>query len=147
MILANVFYLLFAFRSTYFKFFFRSIRTIMSWFQKKISLKPRSRGAYLITEEIIGALPELKEYDVGVLHLFLQHTSAGISLNENWDSDVRQDLTKALNELLPDDVDGTHYAHSSAGEGPDDMVGHIKSTRKYFQSALFSITFILTSLL
>lgn len=102
----------------------------MSWFQKKISLKPRSRGAYIITEEIINALPELKEYDVGILHLFLQHTSAGISLNENWDSDVRQDLTKALNELLPDDVEGTHYAHSSAGEGPDDMVGHIKSTRE-----------------
>ncbi len=102
----------------------------MSWYQKKISLKSRSRGAYLITEEIINALPELKDYKVGVLHLFLQHTSAGLSLNENWDSDVRQDLNLALNELVPDDVKGTHYAHSSAGEGPDDMPGHIKSTRK-----------------
>lgn len=100
----------------------------MSWFQKKISLKPRSRGSYIITEEITNALPELKDYKVGILHLFLQHTSAGISLNENWDSDVPQDMTKALTELIPDDTSGTHYAHSSAGEGPDDMPGHIKSS-------------------
>ncbi|CCH40619.1 hypothetical protein BN7_153 [Wickerhamomyces ciferrii] len=76
----------------------------MSWFQKKISLKPRSRGAYLIDDEINSALPELRNYKIGVLHLFLQHTSAGLSLNENWDSDVRKDMTTALNELLPDDV-------------------------------------------
>jgi secondary thiamine-phosphate synthase enzyme len=101
----------------------------MSWFQKKVSLKPRSRGVYLITDEVLTALPEIKDYKIGTVNLFLQHTSAGISLNENWDSDVRSDLNNALNELIPDDVDGSKYAHSQAGEGPDDMPGHIKSTR------------------
>lgn len=100
----------------------------MSWFQKKIPLQARSRGVYLITDEVVQSLPELKEYKIGTVNLFLQHTSAGLSLNENWDSDVRFDMNNALNELIPDDVDGSKYAHSQAGEGPDDMAGHIKST-------------------
>ncbi|KAH3674606.1 hypothetical protein WICMUC_003152 [Wickerhamomyces mucosus] len=99
----------------------------MSWSQKKISLSPRSRGAYLITDEITSALPDLKNYKVGLLHLFLQHTSAGLSLNENWDSTVRGDLSDALTALIPDDHEG-RFEHSNAGEGPDDMPGHIKST-------------------
>lgn len=103
----------------------------MSWYQKKVALNPRSRGVYLVTEEILEAVPEIKDYKIGTLNLFLQHTSAALSLNENWDSDVRSDMNNALNELVPDDPDATKYAHSSAGEGPDDMAGHIKSTREY----------------
>lgn len=99
----------------------------MSWTQKKISLSPRSRGVYLITDEITNALPELSNYKVGVVHLFLQHTSAALSLNENWDSDVRIDMNDAINQLIPDDHKG-RFRHSSAGEGPDDMPGHIKSS-------------------
>ncbi|KAH3688120.1 hypothetical protein WICPIJ_000891 [Wickerhamomyces pijperi] len=99
----------------------------MTWIQKKIPLSPRSRGAYLITEEVTKSLPELKDIKIGVLHLFLQHTSAGLSLNENWDSDVRGDLSDALTKLIPDDHEG-RFRHTGAGEGPDDMPGHIKST-------------------
>jgi secondary thiamine-phosphate synthase enzyme len=99
----------------------------MSWSQKKIALKSRSRGVYLITDEVLTALPEIKEYKVGVLHLFIQHTSAALSLNENWDSDVRADMNDAFNSLIPDDHEG-RFRHTGAGEGPDDMAGHIKAT-------------------
>ncbi|CEP20750.1 unnamed protein product [Cyberlindnera jadinii] len=99
----------------------------MSWIQKKIPLQARSRGVYLITEEVEHALPELRDFKVGVLHLFIQHTSAALSLNENWDSDVRADMNDALNALVPDDHEG-RFRHTGAGEGPDDMAGHIKST-------------------
>lgn len=97
----------------------------MSWFQKTLNLQSRSRGSYLITDEIESALPELKTYKVGILNLFLQHTSAALSLNENWDSEVREDMSDALDRLAPEDKKGNLYRHSA--EGLDDMPAHIKS--------------------
>jgi len=92
----------------------------MSWFQKTITLPSRSRGSYLVTDDIVSALPEIKNYKVGLLNLFVQHTSCAISLNENWDSDVRADMSDALDRIVPEDRKGNLYRHSC--EGPDDMV-------------------------
>lgn len=64
----------------------------MSWFQKQFTLPSKSRGSYLITDEVTRQLPEIKDYKVGMLHLFVQHTSCALSLNENWDEDVRTDM-------------------------------------------------------
>lgn len=91
----------------------------MSWFQKTFSLAPKSRGSYLIDEEVRTALPEIKSYKVGILHLFIKHTSCALSLNENWDADVREDMTNALERIAPYDQKGTLYLHSAEGE--DDM--------------------------
>lgn len=97
----------------------------MSWFQKQFTLPSKSRGSYLISDVVQKELPELKQYKTGILHLFLQHTSAGLSLNENWDSDVRTDMSNALDRIVPEDKKGDMYVHSC--EGPDDMPAHIKS--------------------
>jgi secondary thiamine-phosphate synthase enzyme len=97
----------------------------MSWFQKSITLPSKSRGSYLITDTIVKELPEIKSYKVGLLHLFVQHTSCALSLNENWDSDVRADMTEALERIAPYDKKGDLYRHSAEGE--DDMPAHIKS--------------------
>merc|ERR1711939_116254 len=97
----------------------------MSWFQKTFTLPARARGSYLVTDEVVSQLPELKDYKVGILHLFVQHTSCGLSLNENWDEDVRADMSDALDRIVPEDRKGNLYRHSC--EGPDDMPAHIKS--------------------
>ena len=92
----------------------------MSWFQKTLTLPSRSRGSYLITSNITNALPEIKDYKVGMLHLFIQHTSCGLTLNENWDEDTRADMTDALDRIVPEDVNGKGmYRHNA--EGSDDM--------------------------
>lgn len=96
-----------------------SILTKMSWFQKTFSLPPRSRGSYLISDHVVSELPELKQYKVGILHLFVQHTSCALSLNENWDSDVRADMSDTLDRIVPYDKNGTLYRHDA--EGIDDM--------------------------
>lgn len=90
-----------------------------SWFQKTIHLPPQSRGSYLVTDAVVSQLPELKSYRVGLLNLFVQHTSCALSLNENWDSDVRADMSDALDRLVPMDRKGNLYRHSAEGE--DDM--------------------------
>ncbi len=95
------------------------------WFQKTITLPSKARGSYLITDHIRAELPQLKDYKVGILHLFVQHTSCALSLNENWDSDVREDMTEALERIAPYDKKGDLYRHSAEGE--DDMPAHIKS--------------------
>ncbi|KAF3479650.1 secondary thiamine-phosphate synthase enzyme [Arthroderma uncinatum] len=97
----------------------------MSWFQKKISLPSRSRGSYLITDHILSELPEIASYKTGLLNLFVQHTSCALSLNENWDEDVRADMSDALDRIAPEDKKGNLYRHSA--EGPDDMPAHVKS--------------------
>ncbi|KAF2672567.1 hypothetical protein BT63DRAFT_367878 [Microthyrium microscopicum] len=97
----------------------------MSWFQKTITLPSKSRGSYLITDNIVKELPEIKQYRVGVLHLFVQHTSCALSMNENWDSDVRSDMSDTLDRLVPEDKKGDLYRHSA--EGSDDMPAHVKS--------------------
>ncbi|MCJ1438961.1 hypothetical protein MMC27_008351 [Xylographa pallens] len=98
----------------------------MSFFQKTFTLPPRARGSYLITPHIISSLPELKDFKVGILHLFVQHTSCALSLNENWDEDVRADMSDALDRIVPEDKKRTGlYRHDA--EGADDMPAHIKS--------------------
>lgn len=96
---------------------------IVTFFQKTFSLPSKSRGCYLITPEILSNLPEIKNYEVGLLNLFLQHTSASICINENYDSDVRADMETALNRIAPEGKG--LYTHTL--EGKDDMPAHIKS--------------------
>ncbi|KAJ2906229.1 hypothetical protein MKZ38_002654 [Zalerion maritima] len=99
----------------------------MSWFQKQFTLPSKSRGSYLITDTVTSALPELRQYKVGILHLFVQHTSCGLSLNENWDSDVREDMSDALDRLAPEAGPKGQALYRHDAEGPDDMPAHIKS--------------------
>lgn len=95
----------------------------MAWYQHNITLKARSRGFHLITREVLADLPELANLHVGLLHLFIQHTSASLSINENADPDVRGDLERHFNIMVPENA--SHYEHTL--EGPDDMPAHIKT--------------------
>lgn len=94
-----------------------------AWFQKSITLTPRPRGFHEITREVVDQLPELRSLRAGVCHLFIQHTSASIAVNERVEPEVRQDLEAFFNRLAPEDR--ARYAH--AYEGPDDMPAHIKA--------------------
>lgn len=94
-------------------------KTKMSWFQKQFTLPARSRGSYLVTDHVVSELPEIRNYKVGMLNLFVQHTSCALSLNENWDDDVRADMSDALDRIAPEDRKGNLYRHSAEGE--DDM--------------------------
>lgn len=94
-----------------------------SWDQVLITLSPRTKGCYLIDSEIYSKVPQIKDYDIGQLHLFIQHTSAGLTLNENCDPDVRVDMDTSLDRVAPE---GDFYIH--ADEGRDDMPGHVKSS-------------------
>ena len=91
----------------------------MSWSQKTFTLPARSRGSYLITDHVLSEVPEIRDYKVGMLNLFVQHTSCALSLNENWDDDVRADMSDALDRIAPMDRKGELYRHSAEGE--DDM--------------------------
>lgn len=93
------------------------------WLQRSVRLAPRPRGFHLITAEIERALPELAAIRVGMLHVFLQHTSASLSINENADPDVPVDLARAFEALAPEDFP---YRHTC--EGPDDMPAHVKAS-------------------
>ena len=88
-------------------------------FQTQFTLPAQSRGSYLITDTIVSKLPELQSYKTGLLHLFIQHTSCALSLNENWDEDVRADMSDALDRVVPEDRKGGLYRHDA--EGRDDM--------------------------
>lgn len=94
------------------------------WQQRLLTLKPRSRGFHLVTDELVAKLPELADYRVGMAHLLLQHTSASLTLNENCDPSVRADMEAHLHRLVPEDV--PYYRHTC--EGSDDMPAHIKSS-------------------
>ncbi|KAL9539328.1 hypothetical protein MBANPS3_010327 [Mucor bainieri] len=94
----------------------------MSWVQKEIRLNERRRGCHLVHKEIVGQLPELKNFKVGMANVFLQHTSASLMINENFDSDVQKDMEMGLNKIVPETFPYIHTA-----EGPDDMPGHLKS--------------------
>jgi secondary thiamine-phosphate synthase enzyme len=93
------------------------------WLQKSVKLQAKPRGFHLVSDEILKALPEISTIHVGLLHLFLQHTSASLSINENADSSVRRDMESHLNQLAPEDA--PYYEHTY--EGSDDMPAHIKS--------------------
>lgn len=95
----------------------------MIWHQTTLKLSPRQRGFHLVTREVVEALPEIADLRVGVLQLFLQHTSASLSINENADPDVPLDLESSLSAIAPED-----FPHRHDCEGPDDMPAHVKSS-------------------
>ncbi|GBD87887.1 hypothetical protein BMS3Abin03_01821 [bacterium BMS3Abin03] len=96
----------------------------MTWIQKEITLAERPRGFHLITDEILQNVPEIQSIKIGLVHLLLKHTSASLSLNENFDPDVRKDMENYfLNSVKENE---TYYLHKS--EGADDMPAHIKSS-------------------
>jgi secondary thiamine-phosphate synthase enzyme len=94
------------------------------WFQREITLRPRPRGFHLVTREVESAVPELRELRVGLAHLFIQHTSASLTLNENASPDVRDDFEAWFDDAVPEDA--PYWTHTI--EGPDDMPAHIKAS-------------------
>ncbi|KEZ42919.1 hypothetical protein SAPIO_CDS5361 [Scedosporium apiospermum] len=102
--------------------------TTTMWFQKQFSLPARARGSYLVTDLVLSQLPEIAEYKVGLLNLFVQHTSCALSLNENWDEDVRHDMTDALERIAPYEGKKGEELYRHSAEGRDDMPAHIKSS-------------------
>src|SRR6056297_1897619 len=96
----------------------------MSTIQKTVTLSPKPRGFHLITDEIQQEIPELKEIKAGVAHIFIQHTSASLTINENADPSVRRDFESHFNRMVPEDT--SLFEHTL--EGPDDMTSHIKSS-------------------
>lgn len=94
----------------------------MAWYQKSLQLPAFRRGFHLITDRVVAALHELPSIRVGLLHVFIQHTSASLTINENADPDVPADLEASLNSIAPEDFDYTHTI-----EGPDDMPAHVKA--------------------
>lgn len=96
----------------------------MTWIRKELTLRPRPRGFHLITQEIVEAVPELREIRIGLAHLFIRHTSASLTLNENASPDVRRDFETWFNAAVPEAF--PNWTHTF--EGPDDMPAHIKTS-------------------
>ncbi len=94
------------------------------WLQREITIPAKKRGFHLIDELLLTQLPEISLLKVGLVHLFIKHTSASLTLNENADPTVRKDLEKHFNVLAPEGA--AYYQHTY--EGDDDMPAHIKST-------------------
>ena len=93
------------------------------WLQREIRLEERPRGFHLVTREVEQALPELRDLRVGLCHLFIRHTSAALTLNENASPDVRRDFRTWFDASVPEDFAWTHTL-----EGPDDMPAHVKAS-------------------
>jgi secondary thiamine-phosphate synthase enzyme len=94
------------------------------WIQKEFYLPEKKRGYHLITDDLISEIPELRQIRTGILHIFIKHTSASLTINENADPTVRMDFETHFNKSVPDNA--PYYKHDS--EGPDDMPAHIKSS-------------------
>jgi len=94
------------------------------WIQKDIKLTAKKRGFHLVTGEILRQVPELSSLTVGLMHVFIQHTSASLTLNENADASVREDFERFFNQTVPEDA--PYYTHTY--EGSDDMPAHLKSS-------------------
>ncbi|MDZ7719002.1 MAG: secondary thiamine-phosphate synthase enzyme YjbQ [Balneolaceae bacterium] len=94
------------------------------WYQKEITLSPKSRGFHLITNEITSKLDKLSEIKTGLAHIFIKHTSAGLTINENADPSVRRDFETHFNRMVPEDM--SMFEHTL--EGSDDMTSHLKSS-------------------
>ena len=92
------------------------------WFQTEVTLPGFSRGCHLITNHILRGVPQLQQFRVGLMHVFIRHTSASLTLNENADPDVLTDMNMALERLAPESLP---YVHTC--EGPDDMPAHVKA--------------------
>jgi len=96
----------------------------MKIFQKEIKLRPFPRGFHLVTQEMLNQFSELREIKVGILQVFIKHTSASLTINENADPTVREDFESHMNEMVPENA--PYYKHTY--EGPDDMPAHIKAS-------------------
>ncbi len=96
----------------------------MTFYQKEIRLQPFSRGFHLITNEILNSFTEIQQIKVGQLQVFIKHTSASLTINENADPTVRQDFESHMNVMVPENA--AYYIHTY--EGPDDMPAHIKAS-------------------
>jgi secondary thiamine-phosphate synthase enzyme len=94
------------------------------WIQKEFKLSPKSRGYHIVTDEILREVPEIKNIKTGLAHIFIQHTSAGLTINENADPSVRRDFESHFSRAVPEDT--SLYEHTL--EGTDDMTSHIKSS-------------------
>lgn len=94
------------------------------WQQKEIRLKAKPRGFHLITDEILKQLPEISSFWVGLINVFIKHTSASLTINENADPTVRQDFESYFNRAVPENE--PYYKHTY--EGSDDLPGHLKSS-------------------
>ena len=94
------------------------------WIQKEISLNPRQRGFHLITDEVLKHLSEIQEIEVGTMQVFIKHTSASLTINEDADPTVRDDFESHFNQMVPENA--PYYQHTF--EGPDDMPAHLKSS-------------------
>ena len=94
------------------------------WLQREITLSPRPRGFYLVTREVVAELPELAELRVGLAHLFIRHTSASLTINENASPDVRADFETWFDRAIPERA--PYWTHTL--EGDDDMPAHIKAS-------------------
>jgi len=93
------------------------------WVQATLTIPAMRRGFHLVTSRVVNAVPELSKIDVGVLHVFIQHTSASLTINENADADVRDDFELAMNHVVPESLP---YSHTL--EGLDDMPAHVKAS-------------------
>lgn len=96
----------------------------MKFYQKDIRIKGKSRGFHLITQDILKALEELNTIQIGMLNVFIKHTSASLTINENADPTVRLDFESHYNKMVPENA--PYYIHTY--EGPDDMPAHIKAS-------------------
>ncbi|MCA0153257.1 secondary thiamine-phosphate synthase enzyme YjbQ [Winogradskyella vincentii] len=96
----------------------------MQTFQKEIQLSPKPRGFHLITNEVLAHLEEIQQIKIGILHLFIKHTSASLTINENADYTVREDFESHINKMVPENM--PYYKHNY--EGADDMPAHIKAS-------------------
>ncbi len=96
----------------------------MKLYQKELKLPPFGRGFHLVTEHIVRSMPEILQIQVGMLQVFLKHTSASLSINENADAGVRADFESHFNKMVPEDA--PYFVHNY--EGPDDMPAHIKAS-------------------
>ncbi|MFS4467580.1 secondary thiamine-phosphate synthase enzyme YjbQ [Maribacter sp. 2210JD10-5] len=96
----------------------------MNWYQKELRLPTAERGFHLITDSVLRAIPELQTIKIGMLQVFIKHTSASLTINENADSSVRVDFESHMNKMVPENV--PYYIHTY--EGPDDMPAHIKAS-------------------
>lgn len=96
----------------------------MNFYQKEFEISAKKRGFHLITDEIKGAIPEIEMLQIGQLHLFIKHTSASVTINENADHTVRLDFESHINKMIPENK--PYYQHNY--EGSDDMPAHIKAS-------------------
>jgi secondary thiamine-phosphate synthase enzyme len=94
------------------------------WAQREVTLGPRPRGFHLVTDEVVDAVPEIAQVRVGLVHVFVRHTSASLTLNENASPAVRRDFESHLNAAVPEDA--PYWTHTL--EGPDDMPAHVKAS-------------------